>query len=185
MGVKIIISSEEQQARLSQGYKTRIEKNELSAPRMVNDENRVYNVTQWASVTLGIFSSISFDFECDYVRKYKDQRAYSYFDSGFVDVITFYQYSEEIKYMYCKVQSSMTVTDHKNLWIAIKWTGLSLLPGVTAGASECFNHVIAALYKIEYASTHGFTNPACTSIPCARNTSTKREVKPKRINLNG
>ena len=133
MGVEIIISSEEQQDRWNQEYKARIEKNKLSDPRMVKDENRVDNVTQWPSVTLGdIFEYILRlkYFECDYVGKYMDQRVYSYFDSGFVDDITFYQYSEEIKYMYCKVLSSMTVTDHKNLWIAIKVTGLSLLPGV-------------------------------------------------------
>ena len=46
MGVEIIISSEEQQARLNQEYKARIEKNKLSDPRMVKDENRVYNITQ-------------------------------------------------------------------------------------------------------------------------------------------
>ena len=38
MGVEIIISSEEQQARLNQ--------NKLSDPKMVKDEDRVENVTQ-------------------------------------------------------------------------------------------------------------------------------------------
>ena len=50
-----------------------------------------------------------------------------------------------------------------------------------AGASQCCNHAIACLYKIEYANKHGYIHPSCTSTVYAWNNSTKKEIKPKRI----
>ena len=50
-----------------------------------------------------------------------------------------------------------------------------------AGASACCNHVIAFLYKIDYANQKGYLDEACTSLPCARNKSTKQEIEPKQI----
>ena len=35
-----------------------------------------------------------------------------------------------------------------------------------AGTGECCNHVITTLYKLEYAVSNLFTDPACTSMPC-------------------
>lgn len=40
---------------------------------------------------------------------------------------------------------------------------------------------MALLYKVEHASSQGYTNPACTSIPCQWNDQTCRAVEPKRI----
>ena len=42
MGIEIILSSEEQQDRLNKEYKTRLEKNKLSDPRMVTDEHSIF-----------------------------------------------------------------------------------------------------------------------------------------------
>ena len=66
--------------------------------------------------------------------------------------------------MYCKVQSSITVTDHKNLCVAIKVDGTSSFPGVRVWPVQAnvATALFITLYKIEHASTHGFTNPACT-----------------------
>ena len=50
-----------------------------------------------------------------------------------------------------------------------------------AGASACCNHIIGALYKIDYAQARGYCNPACTSVPCGWNKSTKREIEGKRV----
>ena len=50
-----------------------------------------------------------------------------------------------------------------------------------AGASRCCNHVIAVLYKVEYANANNFCSSACTSIPCDWNKSTKKIIEPKRI----
>ena len=50
-----------------------------------------------------------------------------------------------------------------------------------AEASRCCNHVITVLHKVEYANANNFCSPACTSIPCDWNKSTKKIVEPKRI----
>ena len=50
-----------------------------------------------------------------------------------------------------------------------------------AGASRCCNHVIVVLYKVEYANTNNFFSPACTSIPCGWNKSTRKIIELKRI----
>ena len=39
---------------------------------------------------------------------------------------------------------------------------------------QCYN-------KVEYAVTRGFTNPACTSVPCGWNISTRRDIEPGKI----
>jgi hypothetical protein len=41
------------------------------------------------------------------------------------------------------------------------------------GLAQTCNHVIAVLYKVEYGTNMGYNDPACTSIPCGCNTSTK------------
>ena len=50
-----------------------------------------------------------------------------------------------------------------------------------AGSGQCCNHVIATLYKVEYANSHDFISPSCTSMPCGWNKSTKTATEPKRI----
>ena len=50
-----------------------------------------------------------------------------------------------------------------------------------AGAYETCNHVIACLYKVDYANTKGFCNPSCTEQVCGWNQGTEKEVVPKRI----
>ena len=49
------------------------------------------------------------------------------------------------------------------------------------GASRCCNHVIAVLYKVEYANANNFLSPSCTSIPYVWNKSMKKIIEPKRI----
>ena len=55
------------------------------------------------------------DFNTDYVGKYKDQKAYSYFDSGFVGPVLVYQpklaEKKKIIYVYCKVTGSQQGLD--------------------------------------------------------------------------
>ena len=86
-------------------------------------------------------------------------------------------------FLYCNVQSSMTIKDVKNLWIAIKMDGTILTAWCScmAGQSESCNHIVAALYKIEYVVIDEFTKPSCTSMPCLWNRSTKRKVTPMLI----
>ena len=51
----------------------------------------------------------------------------------------------------------------------------------TAGFGECCNHVVAILYKVEYANSHSLIDPACTGIACAWNKSTQREAMPQKV----
>ena len=75
----------------------------------------------------------------------------------------------------------------KKLWVnAVDVSGLnpkilSADCSCMAGASECCNHVIAVLYKIQYANAKGFTSPACTETACQWNRSSKKEIEPRRI----
>ena len=50
-----------------------------------------------------------------------------------------------------------------------------------AGTSEVCNHVIALLYKVNYAFKKDYISPACTSIPQGWNRGTKKEVAPGQI----
>ena len=109
---------------------------------------------------------------------------YAYFDSGFVGEIFIHKpgTTRNVKLVYCDVRASMSIHETKELWIAIKDdTVITSWCSCMASSSACCNHVIATLYKIEYATTHGYNDPACTSIPCKWNQSTKKEVTPRRI----
>ena len=46
---------------------------------------------------------------------------------------------------------------------------------------EAGNHVVATLYKIEYANNKGWWSPSCTETACQWNQSTKKYIEPKRI----
>ena len=76
-----------------------------------------------------------------------------------------------MKIVYCKVRASMTVSNFKELWVAIQDNGKILTCWCTcmSGASRCCNHVFACLYKTEYANTHGYIDPYCTLTACAWN----------------
>ena len=50
-----------------------------------------------------------------------------------------------------------------------------------AGTSATCNHMIAVLHKVDYAVQNGYNNPACTSIPCGWNQSTRKDVEPSKI----
>ena len=84
----------------------------------------VDDVTKWPSVDLGkIFSYILKlkEFDADHVGKYKDQKGYSYYQSGFVGSI-WYFHSKEISalcFLFCKVTPSQSVRDERELWVAI------------------------------------------------------------------
>ena len=129
------------------------------------------------------------EFNSDYIEKYKDQKAYSYFDSGFVGQILCYNYVQDarnVAILYANVRASMNIHMEKKLWVAVDVNGLnpkilSADCSCMAGASECCNHVIVVLYKIQYANAKGFTSPACTETACQWNRSSKKEIEPRRI----
>ena len=51
----------------------------------------------------------------------------------------------------------------------------------TAGFGECCNHIVAVLYKVEFANTNMLIDPACTSEACVWNKTTRRDVEASRI----
>ena len=128
---------------------------------------------------------------CDkeYIGRYKDQKAYSYWDSGFVGPINIYETCTRKNnvFLYSSVKASQAMTDDKEVWIAINKKSqtkneiLCAWCSCMSGAYETYNHVIACLYKAEYANTKGFCNPSCTEQACAWNQGRKKEVAPKRI----
>ena len=128
-------------------------------------------------------------FDADYLGKYKDQKAYSFFDSEFVGPIWVYELSSRkgTTILYCNVRASQSIHESKNLWIATNRaneTGTEILSAwcsCMAGAYEACNHIIATLYKIEYANNKGWCSPACTETACQWNQSTKKDIEPKRI----
>ena len=50
-----------------------------------------------------------------------------------------------------------------------------------AGASQSCNHVIVALYKIDYELQKDLLNQSCTSTSCSWDKSTKHDIEPKKI----
>ena len=126
------------------------------------------------------------DFDLEYVVRYKDQKAYSYWDSGFVNTVFTYEPPEkqDIIFVYGTVRGSLTASVTHKLWIVVKKEPVQILTcwcSCMAGTSQSCNHVFAVMYKMEYALRMGYIDPACTSVPCAWNKSTNKEIEPKMI----
>eukprot|EP00795_Rhopilema_esculentum_P015949 gene15949-7279_t len=189
MNLPILASSVEQQAKLKIDYENRLKKFNICDPESVSVTERSNDILKWPKIDVGaIFSYILKvrDFDYDYIGRYKDQKAYSYFYSGFVDSIyTHHPVSnKDDVFLYCKAQASVSVFVTRNLWILVKNCPVDILTSwcsCMAGTSQCCNHVIATLYKIDYALRQGYLDPSCTSVPCSWNKSSKKEVKPKQI----
>ena len=61
------------------------------------------------------------EFNNKYIGKYKDQKAYSYFDSNFVGKVLIYKGNDYL-ILFCKFRASMSIHDDKELWIVVKST---------------------------------------------------------------
>ena len=141
----------------------------------------------WPEVNLGnIFEYIlrMKEFDKEYIGKYKDQKAYSYFDSGFVGELLVSKINEGTKKaLFYSVQGSMSIHKKKEVWVVANPDGM-IIPAwcfCMTRASRCCNHVSALLYKVEYANANNFCSPACTSIPYGWNKSTTKIIEPKMI----
>ena len=87
------------------------------------------------------------DCDLEYVDKYRDQKAYSYFDSGFVDTIFIYDPASRRNkiFLYSKVQSCLTVSDKKMLWILVQKEPLDIFTrwcSCMTGTSRSCNHAV-------------------------------------------
>ena len=145
------------------------------------------DVSLWPCVDLGkIFSFIISKkaFETEYIGQYKAKKAFSYFMSGFVHEINSSKVSPEMVVLKSRVTPSQKVRDDpREAWILCRKNGdiLCAYCSCTAGFGECCNHVVAILYKVEYANTKGYIDPACTDLACSWNKTTDRGVKPLKI----
>lgn len=145
-------------------------------------------VTKWPHTNIGqIFSFIlgKKAFDTDYIGQYKIRKAYSYFKSGFVHTV----YSKTIHgqdkvLLFASVTPSQRIREepHK-VWIICKSPGeiLGAYCSCTAGYSQCCNHVIALLYKVEFANQKGFTDPSCTDKACVWNNTSKKDIQPMKL----
>ncbi len=112
------------------------------------------------------------------------QKAFSNFLSGFVYEIFSFTPSENFAILKCKVTPSQKLREEpRNAWTLCSKEGevLCAYCPCTAGFAECYNHVVAVLYKVEFANSHGLIDAACTAQAFAWNKSTEREVEPQQI----
>jgi hypothetical protein len=186
----ILASSEEQQAKLKIEYEKRLSSYQICDPLNVADHEKSEEVTKFPPIDCGVIFSYILqvrDFDLDYIGRYKDQKAYSYWDSGFVDKISTYEphQNKTVVYIYGSVRASFTASVTHKLWILVKknpaFKILTCWCSCMSGTSQSCNHAIAVMYKIEYALRKGYMDPACTSMPCSWNQATKREIEPKMI----
>ena len=177
--------------RLEREYQELIKKLQIQDPRQLDDGVWIDDLKTWPSLNLGhIFHYIlsTKAFETSYIGQYKAHKAYSYFKSSHVHQVLTYlpPGSDDLVIVKSSVTPSMKVYDKPwSLWILIsKSSGvISAYCLCTAGFSNCCNHVIATLYKIQFAVENGYTNPSCTEVPCAFNNRSNHQVfkKPMKV----
>ncbi|XP_073258887.1 uncharacterized protein [Porites lutea] len=180
MKLPVQVSQEQHLASLEREFQDRLRKYDLSDPKS-SDTAWVDDMTKWPPVDLcKIFAYIlsNKEFVSDYIEKYKDEKAYSSWKSNFVDTILIADNKDGKCVLQCKVTPSQRIReDPREVWVALKKDGTVLCGWCTciAGTSATCNHIIASLYKVEYAFTHGHTDPSCTSLPCGWNERVGKE----------
>ena len=117
-------------------------------------------------------------FDAEYVGQYKTKKAYSYFISGFVHEVLLLTVCSGRVILKAKVTPSQKLRENpREAWILCSGDVYVAHCSCTAGFGECCNHVVAILYKIEFANTHQLIDPACTSQACAWNKCTCNEIQ--------
>ena len=125
--IEIKSTSEDQRKSLATKYLQNIKDLSLSDQKTIEENKQLDNITKWPMITMGnivLYVPQHKDFNTDYTGKYKDQKAYSYFDSGFVGLVLVYEpklaKKKKIFYVYCKATASQATHEQKSLWIIIK-----------------------------------------------------------------
>ena len=192
LNVPIKFPQETISRELNKEYKRRLTTHNAPDPKEISADQWMDDVSSWPDLDEGrLFSFILKDkaVDSDYIGKYKDQKTYSFYESGLVGALLTYTVPGTKKlFVKGDITPSTKVRDdpHK-VWILcdIPKKGeceiLTTWCTCVAGSSLCCNHIIALMYKLNYAYKKGYVNPACTSIPQGWNKGTRREVTPKRI----
>ena len=192
LGVPKKFTQEQIFANIKKEYVNRLKENGIKTdPNGLPDEAWTDSVQTWPEVDDGTLFSYILRIKAvdvDYIGKYKDQKAYSYWMSGFVDTVYLAKCPSDrtLTFLKGKVCPSQRLRDdpHK-VWVCVKGKEQSRI--VTswctciAGTGEVCNHVIALLYKVNYAYNKQYISPACTSIPQGWNKGTKKEVTPSKL----
>ena len=87
-------------------------------PLEIEHTHKKDDVSSWPKIHLGnIFEYIltTRDFKKDYIGRYKDQKAYSYFDSGFVGEILLYKKNKNVVVLFCNLRGSMVINNEKKI----------------------------------------------------------------------
>ena len=172
---------------LKDTYNKLLRDDDIQDPNSISNEDWIDDVSLWPRIDLGkVFSYIinKKAFETEYIGQYKAKKAYSYFMSGFVHEIVAYCPSQDKIILKGNVTPSQKIREKpRNVWVLCSKSGEVICANCTctAGFGECCNHVVAILYKVEYANSHGLIDPACTAVACAWNKSTEREVEPQKV----
>ena len=90
----IIESSEQQLEKLKHEYTELLQKLEITDPNESDGSKCINDLTKWLVVSIGKILAFIFknkEFNMVYIGKYKDQTAYSYFDSEFIGSVLFYK----------------------------------------------------------------------------------------------
>eukprot|EP00794_Sanderia_malayensis_P012122 gene12122-13374_t len=121
---------------------------------------------------------------------YKEGKAYSYFDSGWLKEIYYNEISPNSNYCFLKSESTpsqgINNIPHK-IWVAIEkksGTVKSAYCTCFAGLGLTCNHIAAILFKVEHAWTNGWVqDSSCTSMPCSWNKygKNKTKIEPKTV----
>ena len=181
--------------KIREEYVKRLESNAIKTdPKELPDDAWADDVQQWPKIDDGkLFSYILRvkAVDVDYIGKYKDQKAYSYWMSGFVDTVFVAKCPSDSKFTFlkCNVSPSQRLRDDSHqVWICVEGekTDCRVVTSwctCTAGTGEAcnhviallykVNHVIALLYKVNYACNKDYISPACTSIPQGWNKTMK------------
>ena len=174
------------QKSIAREYSDMLAKFQLSDPLAITEW--VDSITSWPQINLGkIFHYIIENkaFDTDYIGQYKVKKAYSYFKSGFVSQILVFNEGNENKILLkSSVLPSQNVSSAEHIvWILADASGniITAYCSCTAGLSQCCNHVIAVMYKIEYAVSQGFTRPTCTETKSKFNDRSTKIVKGCRV----
>ena len=192
LGIPKTFTQEQILDTIKNEYAKRLETNCIkSDPNLLGDEFWKDNVVLWPHVDDGkLFRYILHvkAVDVEYIGRYKDEKAYSYWMSGFVDTVYVAEcpIDKDMVFLKGKVSPSQRINDEwHDVWICVnRKENCKIVTSwctCITGTAEACSHVIAVLYKVNYAYNKQYVSPACTSIPQGWNHGTKREVKPSKL----
>ncbi|XP_028394516.1 uncharacterized protein LOC114518716 [Dendronephthya gigantea] len=185
-------TQEQISASIKKEYEKRLQYHKIKTdPNSLPDNAWKDSVEDWPQLDDGkLFSYILKvkAVDVDYIGKYKDEKAYFYWMSGFVDTVYVAECPTDATMIFLKgnVCPSQRVRDNPHkAWICVRGKNepnvLTSWCTCIPGTGEVCNHVIAMLYKVNFAFHKKFIAPACTSMPQGWNRGTRKEVTPGQI----